>query len=284
MRTLCVITLALAAGAIELQAQNSKLIDVENLFPNVAGGVTLVDPNDAGIPAGVIGGGTGVLIHEQVLLVNAHGTRLSESGVPPFIHGFVTFNLHVFDDRSTWIPIAARAWHPKTLPCPNHQCNWPDPPLANFTDVGLVLLQRPVKGIKPANLAPPGTLDKNRGQQGDQILVGYGFLDSAPGGGPLPWSQWPGVRHYLIIPPVQPFDDFWAYGQPGEVCFGDSGGPIFLDPPADSGRKSREVVALTSAFEGNVCSTGRSIPVRIDNEDVQNWINQQINEWLGVKH
>src|SRR5262245_10165471 len=53
MRTLCVITMALAAGAIRLQAQNSKRLDVENLFPNVAGGVTLVDPNDAGIPPGV---------------------------------------------------------------------------------------------------------------------------------------------------------------------------------------------------------------------------------------
>ena len=103
---------------------------------------------------------------------------------------FVTFDLHVFDERSTWIPVVAQAWHPSTLPCPNNSCdNWPQPPVHGLSDVGLILLETAPKRIKPAKLAHPGTFETDRGNSQEQIVVGYGFPNMP---GPPVWSQWSG--------------------------------------------------------------------------------------------
>src|SRR5215471_8613536 len=245
MRTL-IIALALGAGATTLSAQAVRHIDVENLFPSVGSAVIWVEPNGAGVPPGVLAAGSGVLIGDRVFLTAAHVTRPAEDGIPPFIHVFVTFNLHVFDDRSTWIPVEAQAWHPSTLPCPHNSCdNWPPPPNRGLSDVGLIFLSRPVESIKPARLAPPGTFETGRGESQDKIVVGYGFPDKR-----LPWSQWPGTRHYVSIPSTDIFDDRHITGSPGVICLGDSGGPVFLGPIAESGNKRRTVAAITSATVG----------------------------------
>jgi len=223
------------------------------------------------------------LIHEQVFLTAGHCTRISESGIPPFIHIYVTFNLHVFDDRSTWILVDAQTWHPSTLPCPNNSCPWPPPPVPGLSDVGLMFLAKPVKFTKPSKLAPAGALETGRGEKKEQLIVGYGFPDSAPGGGPPPWSQWEGIRYYRVISPEQIFDGSEAIGGPGENCFGDSGGPTFLGPVADSGDKRRAIVATTSGFAGTRCSTGDSVVSRIDSEDVQSWIAQEIEKFLATR-
>src|SRR5690242_11656428 len=115
MRTLLFIALALDTGAIAVRAQDLRHVDVQNLFPNVGAAIVWVEPNNAGVPPGVLGACSGTLIDERVFLTAGHCTRPSEGGIPPFIHVFVTFNLHVFDDRSTWIPVVAQAWHPSTL-------------------------------------------------------------------------------------------------------------------------------------------------------------------------
>jgi hypothetical protein len=78
--------------------------------------VIWVEPNNAGVPPGILAVVTGSLIHERVFLTCGHCTRESEPGIPPFIKPYVTFSLHVMDDPSTWIPVAAQAWHPSTLP------------------------------------------------------------------------------------------------------------------------------------------------------------------------
>jgi hypothetical protein len=121
MRTL-IIALVLAVDVATLSAQAVRHIDVENLFPNVGSAIIWVEPNNAGVPPGVLAAGSGVLIGDRVFLAAAHVTRPSEDGIPPFIHVYVTFNLHVFDDRSAWIPVVAQAWHPSTLPCHNNVC------------------------------------------------------------------------------------------------------------------------------------------------------------------
>jgi len=74
---------------------------VENLFPNVGASIVWADPKNAGVPPGVLGACSGTFIHERVFLTAGHCTRVSEDGIPPFIHAFVTFNLRVFDDGST---------------------------------------------------------------------------------------------------------------------------------------------------------------------------------------
>lgn len=276
------ITLGVLASFVSGWAQDPPHIDVQNLFPNVGAVIVWAEPNNAGVPPGVLGACSGTLIDDRIFLTAAHCTRPSEGGLPPFIRVFVTFNLHVFDDRSTWIRVIAQAWHPSTLPCPNQACNWPPPPTPHYSDVGLMLLATPVKFVKPAKLAPVGLLDRDRGDRGNQIIVGYGFLNSTPEGKRPPLSQWDGIRHYRVIAPEQPFDDRQAIGGLGENCFIDSGGPTFRGPVGESGEKRRAIVATTSGwFEGNTCATGRSVVSRIDNEEVQSWIARQIEHFLA---
>jgi hypothetical protein len=189
----------------------------------------------------------------------------------------VTFNLHIFDDRSTWIPVVRQAWHPSTLPCHNFACDWPEPPLPHYFDVGLLFLERSPKGIKPARIAPAGSIEAGRGGDQPQIMVGYGPL-----GAPNSFSPADVVRRYKLIPgPYQAFDEGTAIGSVGENCQGDSGSPTFLGPLPESGRKRRPIVALTSAFEGSNCRTGRSFLARVDSTDVQSWIADEIEKFLA---
>jgi hypothetical protein len=116
-----------------------------------------------------------------------------------------------------------------------------------------------------------------RGDNQDQIIVGYGFPEIAQ---PWSWSQWPGVRHYVVVPPEQVWDDRRTIGGSGQICLGDSGGPTFFGPIGDSGDKRREVVAVSSATAGD-CSTG-SIFARVDNADVLAWIDYQTSQWLAI--
>jgi len=93
-----------------------------------------------------------------------------------------------------------------------------------------------------------------------------------------------GVRNYQVIPPEEVFDDRNALGRAGEACPGDSGGATFLGPLADSGDKRRTIIAVTSGFKGPHCRTARAVTARVDNLDVQSWIDWQIAQWLGPQH
>jgi hypothetical protein len=197
MRNLLTMTLALMAGAVSLCAEDPRRIDVNNLFPGTGALIIWVEPNDFGVPPGILAILPGALIHEQVFLTCGHCTRAAEPGIPPFIKRFVTFSLHVLDDPSTWIPVAGHAWHPSTLPCgPDNACHWPDEPFPGpgVSDVGLVFLVQPVKSVKPALLPQAGTLDRDgRAENLDQIMVGYLHPE--------------GIRRHRVISPTQVFDD-----------------------------------------------------------------------------
>jgi len=144
----------------------------------------------------------------------------------------------------------------------------------------MFLATSPMNFIKTADLANPGTLETGRGDSQNPIIVGYGLPDGPPGGGQPDWSKWAGVRHYRVISPQQPFDESTAIGGPATACFGDSGGPTFLGPLADSGEKRRQIIATTSAVEGTTCSD-TSVVARIDNVNVQAWIAQEIANFLA---
>ncbi|RYP81693.1 trypsin-like serine protease [Nocardioides guangzhouensis] len=112
--------------------------------------------------------------------------------------------------------------------------------LKNWNDVGVIVLDQPVAGIKPATLAPVGTLDAIPTSQLRQTLftaVGYGTEVRKPDSGPqkpTPMS-YPLIRRYVDMPgqKVTPQiiqtngNDKDPFGT-GGTCFGDSGGPLFL--------------------------------------------------------
>ena len=166
-----------------------KIVDVLNLFSNVGALIYFAEPNDFGIPAGIATHCSGTLIHERVFLLAGHCTAPTAGGLLPFIKTFVTFSPNALD-RSAWLPVSSFAFHPSLPPCPPPEgCTFQglDP---GILDVGLVFLSRPVRHIAPARLAKPGTLETAGAAGKLMIVAGYGHLDSLPGGGAPPDSEW----------------------------------------------------------------------------------------------
>jgi trypsin len=113
--------------------------------------------------------------------------------------------------------------------------------LDNWNDVGVIVLDEPVSGIAPAQLAPTGYLDAYAQPVLNRTifdLVGYGTEVRKPDSGPQkpqPMS-YPLLRRYTTAPGQKLTPQILQLnGNPadtrggGGTCFGDSGGPVFLN-------------------------------------------------------
>jgi len=266
---------------------DGRTIDSTNRFPNVAASIVDVGPNDAGIPVGILGHCTATLIRDRVLLTAGHcvgaaldgapgGARVvGAEALPPFIHVYVSFSPTALE-RSTWIPVVRFAGHPSLLPCPNRRCDWEAfvPPVRGLSDVGLLFLAEPVRGVVPAQLGPTDVLTTPRATRAPMTIVGYGLLESMPEEKRA--GAWDGLRRVRQKRLAQVVDDTWAtWFIPAELCDGDSGGPIFMGNPDRP--ESLEIVATVS-YEGQ-CRAA-SIHPRLDNASVQQWIRQTLDAHL----
>jgi hypothetical protein len=146
--------------------------------------------------------------------------------------------------------------------------------LRNWNDVGVVVLDEPVNDIAPATIAGLGTLDEIKKSQLSKTLftaVGYGTEVRKPTSGPQkpqPMS-YPLIRRYVDMPGQKLTDqilqtngnekDPWGTGG---TCFGDSGGPVFLNG---------ELVAVTSyGYTSNCRYLGGY--QRVDISAAQDWL------------
>ena len=113
--------------------------------------------------------------------------------------------------------------------------------LDNWNDVGVVVLTEPVVGIEPAEIAPLGYLDAYEGSALPKTIftvVGYGTEVRKPESGPQkpqPMS-YPLIRRNTTSPGQKLTDQILQLnGNPNDIrggggtCFGDSGGPVFLN-------------------------------------------------------
>ena len=146
--------------------------------------------------------------------------------------------------------------------------------LRNWNDVGVIVLDRPVTGIAPADIAELGTLDAIPQSQLRKTLftaVGYGTEVRKPDTGPqkpTPMS-YPLIRRYVTMPGQKLTPQILQtngnekdpFGT-GGTCFGDSGGPVFLDG---------EIVAVTSYGYTENCRYLGGYQ-RVDIAGVQEWL------------
>ena len=246
-----------------------KIVDVLNLFSNVGALIYFVSLQmDMSVFATHC---SGTLIHERVFLLAGHCTAPTAGGLFPFIKAFVTFSPNALD-RSTWLPVSSFAYHPSLPPCPPPEgCTFQglDP---GILDVGLVFLSRPVRHLAPARLAKPGTLETAGAAGKLMIVAGYGHLDSLPGGGAPPDSEWDGLRRIKISRLQTVVDNEWAsWSLPGIVCFGDSGAPTFF---------RARIVAVAS--DGGDCYE-HDYRARVDTTAAQDWIRQTIADVLSLQ-
>lgn len=121
--------------------------------------------------------------------------------------------------------------------------------IKNWNDLGVLVLDAQVNDIAPAPVADQGTLSAIKYADLSKTLftaVGYGTEVRKPTSGPqkpTPFS-YPLIRRYVDMPGQKLTDQILqTNGNPndnrgtGGTCFGDSGGPVFLNG---------EIVAVTS--------------------------------------
>ncbi|MER7501338.1 trypsin-like serine protease [Nonomuraea pusilla] len=144
----------------------------------------------------------------------------------------------------------------------------------NWNDVGVVVLDKPVSGIAPAQVAPSRFLDAYRPPALSKTLfdfVGYGTEVRKPLTGPQkpqPMS-YPLMRRYTTQPGqklteqiLQANGNYHDTRGGGGTCFGDSGGPVFL---------KGYLVAVTSYGYTDNCRYLGGYQ-RIDIPVVQDWL------------
>jgi secreted trypsin-like serine protease len=128
--------------------------------------------------------------------------------------------------------------------------------MKNWNDVGVVVLDQPVEGITPAAVAGLHTLDKIRTNNLSKTrftAVGYGTeVRKADSGPQKPTAMdYPLIRRSVdmygqkVTPQILQTNGSTTNGKDtGTTCFGDSGGPVFLDG---------KVVGVTSYGLNEVC-------------------------------
>jgi hypothetical protein len=111
-------------------------------------------------------------------------------------------------------------------------------------DVGLAILARSVRNIRPAVLARPGALTDARVAKLPMTVVGYGSTEPIPRDS-APASTWDGSRRFRTSAFEKAVNDYWGtWRLPSRVCAGDSGAPTFVDDARDKG--ARRLVAVVS--------------------------------------
>ncbi|MGM9470621.1 S1 family peptidase [Pseudarthrobacter sp. YS3] len=219
------------------------------------------------------------LISPTVLITAAHCTE-GTAGVT-----LVTFESVIAEEPPSPLPVAAdpgSGYTAEELEAAGYL--WGTPithpeysgftDLANWNDVGIVRLGEPVTGITPATPAPLGYLDQYESPVLNGTifeLVGYGTEVRKPEAGPQkpqPMS-YPLIRRYTTSPGQKLTPQILQLqGNPndnrggGGTCFGDSGGPVFLNG---------YLVAVTSyGYTSNCRYLGGY--QRVDIPVVQDWL------------
>jgi hypothetical protein len=259
---------------------SAEAVDGSNAFSNVGSIMVWRDPNNpVGLPGGLAGQVTAVLIHPQTILTAGHFAARAEGAassgaLPPWVRIVVSFAPNALD-QSTWIDLNRALGtciaHPTfPRPCTPQSCPFDDIDgqyEPGISDVGLCFLDRPVRGIHAAKLANR-TLDKRDVTGETMTIVGYGTT-APPPGGPADTSLYDGLRRWGRSTVDQVVDQNWVTfnRDPVTVCFGDSGAPTFF--------KGR-VVAIAS--DGAADCASADVRARVDSKEVRSWIKSQIDQ------
>lgn len=203
--------------------------------PNV--GILIADFGEEN--GGIAGICSGTLIAPKVFLTAGHCTAFLESiGIQEV---FVSFKPE-FDPKKSKLYRGVYETHPGF-----------GGSTADFNDLAVIVLDKRVGGIAPAELPAAGFLD-SRDLLGQLFTaVGYGVTAPEIGGGPPTYDGF-GLRR-VSVPSFNALNDQWlrlsqndATGD-GGTCFGDSGGPNFFG----AGEDETDVIAGVTSTGDAMC-------------------------------
>jgi hypothetical protein len=206
---------------------------------------------------------SGTLIAPTVFLTAAHCTSVFAETFGPDDPVVVSFDPDIFGAMN-FVLASSVVSHPNfCLACA------PGLPGFDTYDVGLVLLSEPITDLGFGALPQPGLLDQLPLKQETFTAVGYGVQEFAVGGGP-PQPSALGSRYVANVQPIGIKNRVGnmflkILENKGGTCFGDSGGPIFLDDQVT-------IVAITSFGNNQVCA-GVGYHQRLDREDILSFID-----------
>lgn len=266
-----ILVLLVAFGLIVNSAYVSAItygfVDENNTFSNV--GAFIIKRNRDGQIFPIC---TGTLIAPDVFLTAAHCTDFFEKELAPFgFTAFVSFDNPIrsgqlTDLRTTrLVPVTRVVTNPNYTQAQNES-----------GDIAVLLVSsRDTKGITPATLPTAGLFDQLAAQNGlkDTVFtaVGYGLQNREVGGGP------PFFNDANPVPRMFSFSVFDALNggyirlsqNPalgnGGTCYGDSGGPNFLQV---NGKQILGAITIT----GDTPCQSTNVDLRLDTVASRNFL------------
>lgn len=211
LSSLLVAGVLLVVAAAPASAITFGEVDTENTYSNV-GGLLFEFEGEHFL------GCTGTLIAPDVFLTAAHCVIEGE-------RVFVSFDPSI-DEASTLLPGTAHP-HPQFACCG----------ASDTFDIAVVVLDDPVEGVEPAALATAnqlGLLSNKALKRSTYVAVGYGTIRDDKAGGWKSIEDADGQRRF-VSQTAMSLTQAWltlsmnpSTGD-GGTCYGDSGGPHFLD-------------------------------------------------------
>jgi secreted trypsin-like serine protease len=270
-RLICftVLTLSLITGSLLLTPKASAItygfIDASNTFSNT-GAFIVKSPTDGQIFPIC----SGTMITGNVFLTASHCTDFYTRDLAP--EGYVAY---VSLDQS--IPFGPLTSNKTQLLSVAHVVTNPNynQSQSDSGDIGVLILDRNVRGVTPATLPACGLLDQLIAQNGLKTAVftnaGYGLQNRVVGGG-VPFFQ-----DLNPIPRMFSFSSFNSLNGGylrlsqnsstgnGGTCFGDSGGPNFLT------LNGRQLIVAITITGDSVCRS-TNVDYRLDTVSAQGYL------------
>lgn len=265
---------ALVVSSTRVKAITYGFIDSTNTYSNV--GAFIVKSPTTGQIFPIC---SGTMITSNVFLTASHCTIFYEQDLAP--RGFTAYvsldSSIPFGDLTTNTTTLLAVSHVVTNPNYNHRQSDPG-------DIGALILQNNVGGVTPATLPSCNLLDQLAAQNGlkNAIFtpVGYGVQNRIVGGG-VPFFQ-----DLNPVPRMFAFSSFNALNPgyirlsqnpskgDGGTCFGDSGGPNFLNV------NGQQILAAITITGDSVCRA-TNVDYRTDTASAQTFL-AYVNATYGV--